>query len=281
MRGYEMEKRVIGILAHVDSGKTTLSEALLYKSGKTRKLGRVDNQDAYLDTYDLEKARGITIFSKQAVFEYDGITYNLLDTPGIVDCSAEMEGTLQVLDYAILVVSGADGVQGHTKTVWRLLESYKVPTFIFVNKMDQEGVSKEMVLSQIKRQLSDHCIDFTDTLTASFSEEIALTSEALMHQYLREGNVSHEAIIDKIAERCIFPVFYGSALKMQGIDAFIEGLSYFTQNKKYVSAFGARIFKIARDEQGNRLTYMKITGGSLSVKDQLMTSQWSEKVNQI
>ena len=281
MRGYEMEKRVIGILAHVDSGKTTLSEALLYKSGKTRKLGRVDNQDAYLDTYDLEKARGITIFSKQAVFEYGGISYNLLDTPGHVDFSAEMERTLQVLDYAILVVSGADGVQGHTKTVWRLLESYKVPTFIFVNKMDQEGATKEMVLSQIKRQLSDHCIDFTDTLTASFSEEIALTSEALMHQYLTEGNVSHEAIIDKIAERCIFPVFFGSALKMQGIDAFIEGLSYFTQNKKYVSAFGARIFKIARDEQGNRLTYMKITGGSLSVKDQLITSQWSEKVNQI
>lgn len=285
-----MRKLVIGITAHVDAGKTTLSEGLLYTSGAIRKIGRVDNQDTFLDTDALEKARGITIFSKQAVFSYEDMDVTLLDTPGHVDFSAEMERTLQVLDYAILVISGADGVQGHTQTLWRLLKRYQVPVFLFVNKMDQPGTDKEALLLELKEKLSDGCICFSDGETEAFYEEIAMEEESAMEEFLETGSLSAEKIKTLIAERKVFPCFFGSALKLEGVEAFLQGLAFYTLEKKYPSDFGAKVFKIARDEQGSRLTYMKITGGSLKVKA-LLTNQregkdasgeiWEEKVNQI
>ena len=288
-----MKKLVIGILAHVDAGKTTLSESMLYLCGKIRKLGRVDNKDAYLDTYALEKARGITIFSKQAIFEMGDTKVHLLDTPGHVDFSAEMERTLQVLDYAILVVSGADGVQGHTQTLWKLLQMYDIPTFIFVNKMDQNGTNQNQLIEELKKRLSDGCVIFSEGKTENFYEEIAMCSEQLMESYLETGKVEEEAIIESISKRQIFPCFFGSALKLEGVETFIQGLQKYTKMPVYKNAFGAKVFKIARDEQGNRLTYMKITGGSLKVKDILSgeksglldevtdSNVWEEKVNQI
>lgn len=286
-----MKKLVIGILAHVDAGKTTLSESMLYLSGKIRKLGRVDNKDAYLDTYELEKARGITIFSKQAVFETPKLQVTLLDTPGHVDFSAEMERTLQVLDYAILVVSGSDGVQGHTKTLWRLLEHYHIPVFLFINKMDQNGTHQEELLNALKKQLSDGCVDFKVPKEEAFYEEAALCDEALMEHYLETGRIEEDQLIKAIKARKLFPCFFGSALKLEGVEAFMEGLERYTEAVVYPEQFGAKVFKIARDEQDNRLTYMKITGGSLKVKDLLTGSQrgeeasentsWEEKVNQI
>lgn len=286
-------KVVLGILAHVDSGKTTLSEALLYLSGAIRKLGRVDNKDAYLDNYELERERGITIFSKQAVFEAGETQFTLLDTPGHVDFSAEMERTLQVLDYAVLVVSGADGVQGHTQTLWRLLSLYRIPTFLFVNKMDQSGADKEKLLYELKHKLNDGCVDFGQAGSEEFYDELAMCEEALMEQFLETGSIEKADIIDAIKARKVFPCYFGSALKLDGVEQFMQDLVAYTKAPVYPERFGAKIFKISRDEQDNRLTFMKITGGNLKIRTTLTnrpdtglqeeTDQeiWEEKVNQI
>jgi ribosomal protection tetracycline resistance protein len=276
-----MNKLVIGILAHVDAGKTTLSESMLYLSGKIGKLGRVDNKDAYLDTYELEKARGITIFSKQAIFEIGELQITLLDTPGHVDFSAEMERTLQVLDYAILVISGADGVQGHTKTLWRLLDMYRIPVFIFVNKMDQNGTDHEKLIKELKEQLDDGCIDFGQGGTVGFYEQLAMSDEIMLEEYLKTGQIETEQIKEGVKKRMVFPCFFGSALKLEGIEQFMQGIVKFARIPSYPGEFGAKIFKIVRDEQGNRLTYMKLTGGRLKVKDSLSKDTREEKVNQI
>lgn len=262
-----MKKLVIGILAHVDAGKTTLAEGILFKTGSIRKAGRVDHKNTFLDTYELERERGITIFSKQAVFSYKDIYVTLLDTPGHVDFSAEMERTLQVLDYAILVINGSDGVQGHTETLWHLLARYRIPTFIFINKMDLEGTDRKNLMDNLKKHLSESCIDFNDDMkSADFFENIAVCDEAMLNRYLEKGSLDNFDIAKMTAERKIFPCYFGSALRLEGIDTFLDGLSLFTINKNYPESFGARIYKIARDEQGNRLTYMKITGGRLKVK---------------
>lgn len=272
---------VLGLVAHVDSGKTTLSESMLYVSGKIGKLGRVDNKDAYLDTFELEKARGITIFSKQAIFELGKKQITLIDTPGHVDFSAEMERTLQVLDYAVLVISGANGVQAHTRTLWHLLDTYQIPTFIFINKMDQIGTDKDKLLSEIKKRLDDGCIEFTETETEEFYEQLAMCDEALMEAYLTAGSAETELIAKAVKERKVFPCFFGSALKLQGVEELLHGIEKYTMASDYNHEFGARIFKITRDEQGNRLTHMKLTGGKLKVKDVLGNGLWQEKVNQI
>lgn len=272
-----MKKIVVGILAHVDAGKTTLSEGLLYSSGKIRKLGRVDNQDAYLDTDKMEKERGITIFSKQAVLEYKDLQITLLDTPGHVDFSSEMERTLSVLDYAILVVNGADGVQAHTKTLWRLLKRYGVPVFLFVNKMDQQGCEKETLFAEIKTELSDYCVDFSVTDSETFFEEAAMAEEAAMEYFLEEGNLPSDMIKELIAKRMVFPCYFGSALKMTGVAEFLEGVYQWIKLPSYYDNFGAKVFKIARDEQNMRLTYLKVTGGTLKVRDLI----GEEKVSQI
>lgn len=276
-----MEKLIIGILAHVDAGKTTLSESMLYLSGKIGKLGRVDNKDAYLDTHELEKARGITIFSKQAIFEIEETQVTLLDTPGHVDFSAEMERSLQVLDYAILVISGADGVQGHTKTLWKLLDMYKIPTFIFVNKMDQKGTDRDKLIKEMKKQLNDCCIEFGNENTEYFYEELAMCDEAMMDTYLAADEIKTLQIEKAVRERKVFPCFFGSALKLEGIERFMQGLVKYTKIPTYPNEFGARIFKITRDEEGNRLTHMKLTGGKLKVRDTLRNNGWEEKINQI
>ena len=338
----EQKQISLGVLAHVDAGKTTLSEGLLFKCGRIRKIGRVDHKDAYLDTYELERERGITIFSKQAVFSMGAFNVTLLDTPGHVDFSAEMERTLQVLDYAILVINGADGVQGHTQTLWRLLEQYKIPTFLFVNKMDQDGTDREGLFQELKKKLSGNCVDFGGELechgaeesgkamqqvdnfgktsgepenesgvekqmdhdgrfadskksdhingTDDFLENIAVCDENLLENFLETGIIKKKAVVKLILERKLFPCFFGSALKMEGVDAFIRGMETYMAAPVYPSEFGAKIFKIARDDQGNRLTYMKITGGSLKVKETLTNAGrkgipeeeiWEEKVDQI
>lgn len=260
-----MKKTVISILAHVDAGKTTLSEALLYTVGQLKKLGRVDNKNAFLDNYELERRRGITIFSKQAVLKTQNIEITLLDTPGHVDFSSEAERTLQVQDYAILVISARDGVQPHTETLWRLLSRYDVPVFIFVNKMDLDGTDKNAVLAELKKHLSENCVDFTAS-EEELSENAALCDEKLMEKYLEHGEISAAEIAKVIKERKIFPCWFGSALKLNGVAEFIEGLEKYTLKQYYGSEFGARVFKISRDPQGNRLTYMKITGGSLKAR---------------
>ena len=332
----EKAKKIsLGVLAHVDVGKTTLSEGLLFKCGRIRKAGRVDHKDAYLDTYELERERGITIFSKQAVFSMGDLEVTLLDTPGHVDFSAEMERTLQVLDYAILVINGADGVQGHTQTLWRLLNQYQIPTFLFVNKMDQEGTDRDTLLGELKKKLSGNCVDFNGELdctgaekaairsetvdnsgmqtrqlqtnsgqnpaqesgsgesvngTDDFLENIAMCDEELLESFLETGEIPKKEVAKLILERKLFPCFFGSALKMEGVDAFIYGMESYMAVPSYPSEFGARIFKIARDDQGNRLTYMKITGGSLKVKETLTNAErkgipedevWAEKADQI
>ena len=287
-----MKKLVIGILAHVDAGKTTLSESILYRSGLLRKPGRVDNGDAFLDTYALEKARGITIFSKQANFKWKSMDVSLLDTPGHVDFSAEMERSLQVLDAAVLVISGADGVQGHTQTLWQLLKRYGIPVFLFINKMDQPGTDKEAIQKELKDRLDEGCVDFSGEMDEAFYEQAAMCDEAALEQFLEEERLEEEQLIQLIRERKLFPCFYGSALKLTGVDEFLDGLERYTVQPVYPQEFGAKIFKIVRDDQGNRLTYMKITGGSLKVKsmltnagaeDKLRPGQevWEEKVNQI
>ncbi len=276
-----MKKLVIGILAHVDAGKTTLSESILYLSGKIGKLGRVDNKDAYLDTYDLERARGITIFSKQAIFEVGETQITLLDTPGHVDFSAEMERTLQVLDYAILVISGADGVQGHTKTLWHLLDLYQIPVFLFINKMDQNGTDKGKLIKEMKKQLDDGCIEFGQAHTDGFYDQLAMCDERMLEDYLETGHIETAQIKKAVKERNVFPCFFGSALKLEGIEQFLQGIEAYAMMPHYPAEFGAKIFKITRDEQGNRLTHLKLTGGKLKVKDVLKNCIWEEKVNQI
>ena len=263
-----MKKTVISILAHVDAGKTTLSEALLYTAGQLKKLGRVDNKNAFLDSYELERRRGITIFSKQAVLKTQNMEITLLDTPGHVDFSSEAERTLQVQDYAILVISARDGVQPHTETLWRLLSRYDVPVFVFVNKMDLDGTDKNAVLAELKKRLSDNCVDFTAS-EEELSENAALCDEKLMEKYLEQGEISGEEISAAIKERKIFPCWFGSALKLEGVAEFIEGLEKYTLKQYYGNEFGARVFKISRDPQGNRLTYMKITGGSLKARSMI------------
>lgn len=284
-----MKKLNIGILAHVDAGKTTLSEAMLYISGSIRKIGRVDNQDAFLDTDAMEKERGITIFSKQAEFTYQDMAVTLLDTPGHVDFSAEMERTLQVLDYAVLLINGADGVQAHTRTLWRLLARYSLPVFIFVNKMDQQGVEKQPLLLELQENLSSSCIDFGDTKGEAFLENIAVCDETLLETFLESGSIEEEQICRLIRERKVFPLFFGSALRMEGVEELLQGILHFTTEPVYPERFSARVFKISRDMQGNRLTYLKVTGGCLRVRDTLRgrgvdtgaegeAQDWEEKV---
>lgn len=275
------KKLAVGILAHVDAGKTTLSEGMLYLSGKIGKLGRVDNKDAYLDTNELERARGITIFSKQAVFDMGDMQVTLLDTPGHVDFSAEMERTLQVLDYAILVVSGADGVQGHTMTLWRLLDMYRIPVFIFVNKMDQPGTDRKKLIKELRSKLAEECIDFVQEGSELFYEQLAMCNEAIMEDYIEKGSVELDRIKHAVSERQVFPCFFGSALKLAGIEAFMQGILKYAVIPSYPREFGAKVFKISRDEQGNRLTHMKLTGGRLKVRDVLKNRNWEEKVTQI
>ncbi len=276
-----MKQLTIGILAHVDAGKTTLSEGILYASGKIGKPGRVDNKNTFLDTYELEKARGITIFSKQAVFEMGDLKITLLDTPGHVDFSAEMERTLRVLDYAILVISGSDGVQGHTRTLWRLLSMYQIPVFLFINKMDQPAADQDRLINEVKKQLHDSCMDFSLNDTDGFYDQLAMCSESMMDEYLETGVVSGDQIRQGIRNRTVFPCFFGSALKLQGIEALLKGISQYALIPVYPPEFGAKIFKITRDDQGNRLTHLKLTGGSLSVKNTLTNGIWEEKINQI
>ncbi len=272
---------VIGLLAHVDAGKTTLSEAMLYLCGNIRKMGRVDTGDAFLDTYALERERGITIFSKQAILAWKNKQVTLLDTPGHVDFSAEMERTLQVLDYAVLIISGSDGVQGHTCTLWKLLNRYAIPTFIFVNKMDQPETNREAILKELKKRLDDGCVEFREETMENWESEqkeaVAVCDEHMMERYLETGEIQEEDIKRLIRNRTLFPCYFGSALKMEGIDTFLKGLERYTEKRNYGDKFGAKVYKISRDEQGNRLTYMKITGGTLKVKDQLL----EDKVNQI
>lgn len=269
-----MKRLIIGILAHVDAGKTTLAESMLYQTGSIRKLGRVDHKDAFLDTYELERARGITIFSKQAEFTIKDIEVTLLDTPGHVDFSAEMERTLQVLDYAILVISGSEGIQGHTETLWKLLTRYQIPTYLFVNKMDLDGTDRKVLMNELKKRLHDGSIDFCEEQDnkSQWMENLAVCDEELLDKYMEHNAIDTEEVSTLIAQRKVFPCYFGSALKLEGVEAFLNGLQKFTKTIPYPEKFGAKIYKITRDEQGNRLTYMKITGGSLKVKN-LLTNQ--------
>ncbi len=300
----------IGLVAHVDAGKTTLSEGVLFAAGNIQELGRVDNQDAFLDTDDIERERGITIFSKQAEFAYGDVAYTLLDTPGHVDFSAEMERTLQVLDYAILLVSGADGVQGHTVTLWRLLHRYQIPTFIFVNKMDQPGTDREKILAGLQEHFGERCVDFTHALACfrgregdedgvspedreAFFEHVAVNEEDWLEAFLEDGELSLDDILGGICDRKIFPCYFGSALRFEGVKEFLEGVGFFALEREYGEEFGAKVFKIARDGENQRLTYLKVTGGTLAVRQlvsgtvRLMadgeagSDTWEEKVNQI
>lgn len=272
-----MGKIVVGILAHVDAGKTTLSEGMLYTAGAIRTMGRVDNRDAFLDTYALERERGITIFSKQAVFSLGTTQVTLLDTPGHVDFSPEMERTLQVLDYAILVISGADGVQGHTRTLWNLLKRYEIPTFVFVNKMDQAGTDAEVLLQELKTVLEEGCVNFSAKRDVHFYEEAAVCSEDALEEFLEIGRLKKETLQELFLDRQLFPCFFGSALRLEGVKEFVEQMQELIKVPAYPETFGAKVFKIARDEAGNRLTYLKITGGSLKVKAVI----GGQKVNQI
>ena len=275
---------VLGILAHVDSGKTTLSEAMLYRAGVTRRLGRVDHKDAFLDTDALEKARGITIFSKQALLTAGGTDITLLDTPGNVDFSTETERTLQVLDYAVLVVSGTDGVQSHTETLWRLLRRYHVPTFVFVNKMDLPGMERQELLAQLNRRLGEGFVDF-GAEQADRDEALALCDENLMDRMLDAGQLQDADLIPAIARRHVFPCWFGAALKLEGVDALLDGLDRYTRPAPALEAFGAKVFKVSQDEQGARLTWLRVTGGELKVKAQLTGEAdgelWAEKANQL
>lgn len=272
----------MALLAHVDAGKTTLAESILYHTGSIRKMGRVDHQDTFLDTDSMERARGITIFSKQAGFRLGEKSFTLLDTPGHVDFSAEMERTLQVLDYAVLLISGADGVQGHVQTLWRLLKQYRIPVFLFINKMDQEGTDRRVLLLELQRKLDERCIDFgQDRKKEDILEEVAMCDEHLLETYLEEGEISVSEIQNLIAQRKIFPCYFGSALKSFGVKELLEGLETYIKEPEYGEEFGARIFKISRDDKGNRLTHMKVTGGSLKVKQVLQGKEWEEKADQI
>lgn len=280
-----MKRLVIGILAHVDSGKTTLSEAMLYHTGEIRKLGRVDHRDAFLDTHQIERDRGITIFSKQAVMRVKDMEFTLLDTPGHTDFSPETERVLQVIDYAVLVISGTDGVQNHTENLWRLLDRYGIPVFLFINKMDISQKSREELIMELSDRFGGNFVDFTDNNSSDFYESVAVCSERLMQELLETDGITDEKIGKAISARKIFPCRFGSALKLDGTNEFLDILEKYTCEINYSGEFGARVFKIAEDEQKNRLTYMKITGGSLKVKDTLSgenaEGEWSEKVNQL
>ena len=282
-----MKHLVVGILAHVDAGKTTLSEGMLYRSGAIKKLGRVDHRDAFLDTDTQERERGITIFSKQALLPLPTKTLVLMDTPGHVDFSAEMERTLQVLDYAVLVISGTDGVQAHTETLWRLLKEYRVPTFLFVNKMDLSGADRATVARELRERLDEGCLPFP--LTEDTLEEAAMCSEELMGEFLDTGTLAAPSLARAIARREIYPCYFGSALKLEGVDEFLDALEELSLLPNYPDEFGARVFKISRDAQGNRLTWLKITGGSLKPKTLLTNRKpdtdesgvWQEKADQL
>lgn len=282
-----MKRLVVGLLAHVDAGKTTLSEAMLYRSGILKKPGRVDHGDSFLDTDALEKERGITIFSKQAVLRTENMELILMDTPGHVDFSSEMERTLQVLDYAVLVISGSDGVQSHTRTLWRLLARHKIPTFLFVNKMDLPGSDRSALLEKLQ-QLNGGCVEFGGDPKA-FLENVALCDEGLLARYLERGAVTDEEVASLISRRRIFPCYFGSALKMEGLDGFLQGLERYTLSPEYPAEFGAKVYKIAYDPQGNRLTYLKVTGSTLKVKELLTNRRpglaeediWEEKADQL
>ncbi len=268
-----------GLLAHVDAGKTTLSEGILFQTGVIRRCGRVDNKDTFLDTYRLERERGITIFSKQAVFRLGDLSVTLLDTPGHVDFSAEMERTLQVLDYAILVISGADGVQGHTETLWRLLKKYRIPVFLFINKMDQPGTDRNVLMEDLKKRLHENCVDFGADMEEN-AEALAMCDEKLLEIYLETGKIPDRELRACIRSRKVFPCYFGSALKLTGVEELLKGIETYAECPEYPEQFGARVFKISRDDQGNRLTHLKITGGSLKVKE-LLGGPGGEKVNQI
>jgi small GTP-binding protein len=273
-----MKHIVAGITAHVDAGKTTLSEALLYHSGQLKKLGRVDKGDAFLDPDDLEKKRGITIFSHQANLTFDDLSLTLLDTPGHVDFAAQTEQVLSVLDYAILVVSATDGVSGYTRTLWNLLEHYQIPTFIFVNKIDALGVETDKVLTDLKENLTDSCINFSETLSEDTLEEIAVQDDEVLNQFLETGQLADSTIQTMIQKRQIFPCFFGSALKLTGITEFLSGLEKWTVEPSYQTDFAAKVFKISHDEKSERLTWVKVTGGSLHNKSVLYQDQ---KANQL
>ena len=276
-----MKNIVMGILAHVDAGKTTLSESMLYLSGTVRKLGRVDHKDAFLDTYALERDRGITIFSKQAVFSLGNKKVNLLDTPGHVDFSAEMERTLQVLDYAVLVISGADGIQGHTETLWKLLKLYDIPTFIFINKMDQQGTDQAALLSELKERLDEGCIAFGKEESIETLEELAMTDEKVLDYFMEHESIRKEDICRLIKERRVFPCYFGSALKLEGVQELLYGFERYMEPYTGTEEFGAKVFKISRDDKGERLTFLKVTGGKLVVKMPVNLVDKEEKVNQI
>ena len=286
-RGKNMAKKpsdhiCIGLLAHVDAGKTTLSESMLYLSGRIRQQGRVNHGNAYLDTYELERERGITIFSKQAELVSGELQITLLDTPGHVDFSAEMERTLRVLDYAILVINGADGVQGHTETLWKLLKQYRIPVFLFVNKMDQNGTDAKKLLKELRAKLSGSCIRFGEAEDSEeFLENVAMAEEQVLESYLEHGTIDREEISRLIGERKLFPCYFGSALKNAGVEELLGGLERYTEEKTYPDVFGAKVYKIARDPQGNRLTYLKVTGGVLKVRDLIRYQDVEEKVSQI
>ena len=273
------QRFVVGILAHVDAGKTTLAESILYLSGQIRKLGRVDHGDSFFDDDALERARGITIFSKQAEVTLPGKTFTLLDTPGHVDFSAEMERSLQVLDYAILVISGSDGVQGHVQTLWKLLKRYEIPVFLFVNKMDQPGTDQEGLLEELRKRLDNQIVDFSQGVNSDeVQEQIAMCDEFLLERYLEGQPITTESIQNVIRNRNVFPCFFGSALRMQGVENFLHEFEKYTICPKYPQEFGAKVYKISRDKQGNRLTHLKVTGGVLKTKTFV---KQDEKVEQI
>ena len=275
-----MKHICIGVMAHVDAGKTTLLEAMLYRGGATRRLGRVDHQNAFLDTDEQERARGITIFSKQAELALPEASITFLDTPGHVDFSAEMERTLQVLDFALLLVSGTDGVQSHTRTLWQLLRRYRIPTFLFVNKMDLPGKGKDGIMEELRRELSEGCVAF-DEETAALYEELALFDEGLMEQVLETGKLEDAQIAELIAGRRVFPCFFGAALRMEGVDELLSALQRYTKEPKYPDDFSAQVYKIARGEKDERLTFLKVTGGTLAVKQVLRGEDWEEKADQL
>lgn len=285
-------KLVIGICAHVDAGKTTLAEGILYTCGELRKLGRVDHKDAFLDNFLLERERGITIFSKQAQVSWEGLDITLLDTPGHVDFSAEMERTLQVMDYCILVISGADGVQGHVQTLWKLLQQYRIPVFVFVNKMDQPGTDRQTLLRELQQRLDENCAEFSQDILdrgTEALENLSVCSEALMEEYLETGALSAESVAAAIRQRRIFPCFFGAALQLQGVKELLQGIGKFAEPPRYGAEFGARVYKISRDGSGSRLTHLKVTGGCLRVKMTLDNRAsapnpeevWEEKADQL
>ena len=272
----------IGLVAHVDAGKTTLSEGMLYLSGQIRNMGRVDHGDTFLDSYETERERGLTIFSKQAEFIWNDTSITILDTPGHVDFSAEMERVLQVLDCAVLVVSAVDGVQAHTVTLWRLLKQYKIPTMIFVNKMDRQEADREKLLEELKNRFGDGCVEM-DMQSEENRESLAMCDETMLEEYLSGGKIEKETVKKAVAARKVFPCWFGSALKAQGIEALMSGLCEYAPSAEPLPEFGAKVYKIARDPQGNRLTYLKVTGGQLRVKDVPFAAEQSctGKVNQI